>query len=262
MSDSDKKRIKSALLLLLIAVAAVAVGGVAFAAVAAAVLAAAALEWGDIAMKKPGRIITAAMTIGWAAVLLLSQQFVTDYPTILCLIAFLGLWLASVILDKVGQIWWLVAGSVYLAFAFAAFVWIRHFGGWQPTLWLLVTAAATDVASYVGGKRFGGRLLMPKISPKKTYSGAVSGAVAALLVGSLGALLLFGAPQHKLLFIGLSLPVGLAAILGDGFESFFKRQFLVKDSSNLIPGHGGVLDVVDSHLMASIFLAVVMSSYA
>lgn len=278
MTDSKEQRALSALFLLPIVAAAIAFGGAFFILATLAVLILAALEWGNIAMDKPGRLITPAMTMGWALVLLLAQQSVGKYPTILCLIAFLLFWATALIGNRGnrkqnsegtnkgngrgGAIWWLTAGSFYLAAAFAAFVWIRQVGGWQPTLWLVITVMATDIASYAGGRHFGGKLLMPKISPKKTYSGLVSGLAASLVVGSIAALLLFDAPQWKLVFVALSLPLGLAASLGDGFESFFKRQFLVKDSGDLIPGHGGVLDVVDSHLTAAVFLAIMISGYA
>lgn len=267
MANEDKARIHSALLLFPPFLAAIGFGGMIFIALAAVVLALATWEWGGIAMGRAGRTITTAIALGWGLIIILSQQFVGHYPTILCLIVFLGMWLAAVIGGKferskrVGSVWWMLAGAFYLSFACAAFVWLRNFGGWEITLWLILTVAATDVAAYVGGRHFGGGLLMPKISPKKTYSGLFSSLAAALTAGSVLALSLFDSLATKLLFVFLSLPVGLAANIGDGFESFFKRRFSVKDSGNLVPGHGGVLDLADSHFMAGIFLAVIMSGY-
>ena len=115
-------------------------------------------------------------------------------------------------------------------------------------LWLVLVVVAADVGAYFVGRRYGGRKLWPRVSPGKTWSGAVGGLLVAGLVGGL-----FG------LAVGWSLPGVLATSLalavasqfGDLLESAVKRHFGVKDASRLIPGHGGVMDRLDGLLGAT-----------
>ena len=126
--------------------------------------------------------------------------------------------------------------------------------GITPILWLVCVVVASDVAGYFAGRAFGGPKFWPAISPKKTWSGTVAGWVGAVLVG-LGFML---AGQGGLALVLLSPFVAFAGQMGDIAESWFKRRAGVKDSSNLIPGHGGFLDRFD----ALIFAAVVVGGIA
>lgn len=109
-----------------------------------------------------------------------------------------------------------------------------------------------DTAAYFGGKTFGKRPLAPKVSPNKTVAGAVSALLAAVLVAVVySRLVLPGAwALDWLPTLAFGLTVGLLAIIGDLVESALKRECGVKDSSNLLPGHGGMLDRLDSVLWA------------
>ncbi|MFK7875057.1 MAG: phosphatidate cytidylyltransferase [Paracoccaceae bacterium] len=122
--------------------------------------------------------------------------------------------------------------------------------GW--IMWLVAVVIASDVAGYFAGKMLGGPKFWPAISPKKTWSGTVAGWVGAAFVG-----LVFGLGSGmQMVLIGLSLGLAFAAQMGDISESAIKRRCGVKDSSNLIPGHGGVLDRFDGLIGASVaFLA-------
>ena len=126
--------------------------------------------------------------------------------------------------------------------------------GITPILWLVCVVVASDVAGYFAGRAFGGPKFWPAISPKKTWSGTIAGWVGAVLVG-LGFML---AGQGGLALVLLSPFVAFAGQMGDIAESWFKRRAGVKDSSNLIPGHGGFLDRFD----ALIFAAVVVGGIA
>ena len=119
----------------------------------------------------------------------------------------------------------------------------------------VLTVIASDTGQFYGGKAFGRRKLAPVISPKKTVEGAVSGFVAAALVlPVLGRFWLPGWPAWVLAVMGATLAA--AGIVGDLFESLLKRSAGVKDSSALIPGHGGVLDRIDALVFAGPLLYV------
>jgi phosphatidate cytidylyltransferase len=110
-------------------------------------------------------------------------------------------------------------------------------------LFLLVLIAAADVGAYFGGRALGKRKLAPRVSPNKTWEGLLSGMLASVAAALAGGLL-FREPLGRWLLV--CLVVALVSVVGDLVESMFKRQVGLKDSSGLLPGHGGVLDRVDS----------------
>ena len=111
----------------------------------------------------------------------------------------------------------------------------------------------TDIFGYFAGKSFGGPKFWPKISPKKTWSGTVAGWIGAALVGFV--FMLF--TDAGLWIIVISMVLSFAGQMGDIAESALKRRMGVKDSSTLIPGHGGLFDRFDALLGASLFLIIV-----
>lgn len=124
--------------------------------------------------------------------------------------------------------------------------------GLFPLIWLVAVVVISDVAGYFAGRALGGPKFWPAISPKKTWSGTVAGWVGAALFG-LG-LIVWGNGSFWML---PTFPLlAFAGQMGDILESWFKRRCGVKDSSNLIPGHGGVLDRFDALLTASVMLVV------
>lgn len=161
--------------------------------------------------------------------------------------------------NRLGDPIWYAIGVAYLGTAVLAFLWLRAdlFSGRAVILWLIAVVWATDVGAYVAGRSIGGPRLAPSISPGKTWAGLAGGALAAAMVGSAVALVM-GAAYLGL--IGLSRVALAAAVLavvaqaGDLFESHLKRRAGAKDSSNLIPGHGGVLDRIDGLLAAALAL--------
>lgn len=144
--------------------------------------------------------------------------------------------------------------SLYLGKVASYLIAIRLVGhsGYQGaayTLWLILVVALTDIVGMLAGLRFGRTPLAPRISPGKTWEGATTAFVAATAAGTLlGMVPQIGAPWY----VGLAFSAGvsIAAQLGDLVESALKRNAQVKDSGQLIIGHGGVLDRFDSYLLA------------
>jgi phosphatidate cytidylyltransferase len=115
--------------------------------------------------------------------------------------------------------------------------------GPELVIFALVLVAAADIGAYVAGRRFGRIHLAAFVSPNKTWEGVLGGLVAGSLVSLAGAAR-FELP--RLAFLGLCIAAVLLSVVGDLLESMFKRQNGVKDSGRLLPGHGGVLDRIDS----------------
>ena len=150
----------------------------------------------------------------------------------------------------------LASGVLYAGFPALALVFIRDQDqGLLFALWAMSSVWATDIGAYFAGRAIGGPKLAPTISPSKTWAGLGGGVLAALLVG----LLLY---QNLGLHIGFALacgPLAVLAQLGDLFESGLKRAAGVKDSGNLIPGHGGVLDRIDGLVPVSLAAALLVA---
>jgi phosphatidate cytidylyltransferase len=152
---------------------------------------------------------------------------------------------------------WAGIGVIYAVLPAIALQSLREsqtFGVWA-LVFLLAVVWSTDIAAFFAGRAIGGPRLIPRISPKKTWSGAAGGLCGALIAGGIvGFLANVPAVLPLLLLAGLTSVVCQA---GDLFESWIKRCFLVKDSGQLIPGHGGVMDRVDGLIAAALFLAIV-----
>lgn len=144
---------------------------------------------------------------------------------------------------------WL-AGLLYVGIPCFAVLWLRERPaiGREAVLVLLALVWATDTGAYFAGRAIGGPKLAPRLSPNKTWSGALGGIVTAVAVG-LGAAAFTGLAGIGTA-IWASAGLAVAAEAGDLIESTLKRRFGVKDMGRLIPGHGGVLDRLDSLLLA------------
>ncbi|MEL6464502.1 MAG: phosphatidate cytidylyltransferase [Pseudomonadota bacterium] len=126
---------------------------------------------------------------------------------------------------------------------------VRDFLGVNWMVWLVLVVVVTDVVGYFAGRLIGGPKFWPRVSPKKTWAGTVAGWIGAGIVGAAFAARLDASFQ----LVGVSVAVSMASQMGDIAESAMKRRMGVKDSSSLIPGHGGVLDRFDGMLGASVF---------
>ena len=152
--------------------------------------------------------------------------------------------------DAVGSSAAALATPVYLGLPIGALVAIRESAGPAVLFLLMLTIIASDIAQYYTGRTLGRRALAPRISPGKTVEGAVGGLVAAALVMAIVSR--WWLPVIPTMFaLVLGLAVGVLGIVGDLFESSLKRGAGLKDSSSLIPGHGGVLDRIDALLFAA-----------
>lgn len=159
---------------------------------------------------------------------------------------------------------WNPAGIVYAGLTGISLAAIRDddFSGLIAMLYMFAIVWGTDIAAYFTGRAIGGRKLAPSISPGKTWSGAIGGAVAAVICGSL--VVLSYMQSLTLWIVLLSLILSVLSQIGDLFESFMKRRYKVKDSSHLIPGHGGVMDRIDGLVFAcsgAFLLKIAFSSW-
>lgn len=147
---------------------------------------------------------------------------------------------------------WGAEGVLYGGLSLYSLLVIRNgTSGLQVTFFLMFVVWATDIFAYFTGRAFGGPKLWKRVSPKKTWSGALGGLICATIFGA-GFAALTGA-QNLLAWSVLAVVLSVVSQAGDLLESAIKRRFDVKDSSRLIPGHGGVMDRVDGLVAAAIF---------
>ncbi len=218
-------------------------------------------EWSKITA--PSQSLT-TINIGWLFVLLGAVAIVFGYDResmAICAVAAISLGaLGAVVNGKV----WASAGAVYSLAPAIALALIRDGQSGLILIFLLFAIVwATDIGAYFAGRSIGGPKLAPAISPKKTWSGFFGGLISAIIVALL-LLNYFG-------FLGVSMSIlvagtvaGILSVLsqlGDLFESWIKRRFDVKDSGQLIPGHGGIMDRVDGLVVAAVaFYGLLMIS--
>jgi phosphatidate cytidylyltransferase len=151
------------------------------------------------------------------------------------------------ILRDTAAAWFPIA---YIGLPLGALAAVRTTGGRGAVVLLMITIVISDSAQYYTGRALGRRPLAPSISPKKTLEGAIGGLVFGTLAFALGARLVFpGSSPWLVALVGAS--IAALGIVGDLFESLLKRSAGVKDSGTIIPGHGGVLDRIDSWLFAA-----------
>ncbi|MGR6862238.1 phosphatidate cytidylyltransferase [uncultured Aliivibrio sp.] len=177
----------------------------------------------------------------------------------------------------IGSIWWLIASGLVLTFPTSKKLWqnnlpLKHLFGWLtliPFLWsilllradsyvldsfygaklvllvcLLVWAA--DSGAYFAGKSFGKRKMSPAVSPNKTIEGLIGGIITAIIVGWVAADAFDIRFESTAAMLGIFIATIIISVLGDLVESMFKRASGIKDSGTIIPGHGGILDRIDS----------------
>jgi phosphatidate cytidylyltransferase len=154
---------------------------------------------------------------------------------------------------------WMMVGAIYIGIPLLALIWIRS--EWEYGLltvcWLLVLVWAADIGAYASGRLIGGPKMAPGISPNKTWAGLGGCVVASAIAGATTAHVAEFENIGLVKALLVSALVGLISQGGDLLESAIKRHFKVKDSSQLIPGHGGVLDRVDA-LLAAIAAAALL----
>jgi phosphatidate cytidylyltransferase len=254
-------RAASATVLIPAVLAAIWFGGWAFLLMIAAAIVLLSLEWGRMsAPRAPQRVAAAVGVVVMAAVsLTYVHLFVAAWA-----VAILGAALAAVAARRIGERPSDVAfGVLYIAGPCLALTWLRAMP--NPISWTILLFAVTwsaDIAAFAVGTLLKGPKLSPRLSPNKTWAGFSGGLVAAMLA----AMGVASAP-HATVKLGLvaaaliGLAGGLATMGGDLWESMLKRRFGVKDSGDIIPGHGGLLDRVDGLMFAVLAVAAARLIY-
>lgn len=152
-------------------------------------------------------------------------------------------------------------GSIYIGLPCAVFLWLRDRApeGLETILALFAIIWAADIFAYFCGKLVGGPKIASGLSPNKTYSGIVGGTLAGATAGYGCGVLFHADSSLHMSWLVIGALVAFTGLMGDLFESFLKRRFGVKDASKLIPGHGGVLDRIDSLMAATLLVGAALA---
>lgn len=237
-----RPRLISAIVMLAIGAVAIWLGGIAFAALVSIMCALMIWELCRITALQPSAIAVAVAALSAVCIMTALPFGGHPIPAALLVPA-----LALALTPRSNR---LVAVIYAVAIMVAGYglVQLRDFAGMGAIVWLVLVVIASDIMGYFAGRILGGPKFWPAVSPKKTWSGTVAGWFGAALVG-VGFVL---AGQGGWALVILSPLVAFAGQLGDIAESWIKRRAGVKDSSHLIPGHGGALDRFDSLIGAGI----------
>lgn len=246
-------RAASGLVLVAVALGTARVGGTVFVLVWLFAALAVAWEWQRL-IGAPA--LVARVALGSAALLLVAVRGREDQLEAVLVI--LGTAGALGLLAGEGRRLWAAAGMAYAGLLLFTTLVLRFSDpyGARSIVWLFATVWTTDTFAYFGGRLVGGPKLAPRISPSKTWSGTVTGLAAGALVGTLAAVRDLPEPPAYVPIFFVTLCAAVFSQAGDAFESAIKRHFGVKDSSRLIPGHGGVMDRLDGFIAAAAFAFV------
>ncbi|MDB9857189.1 phosphatidate cytidylyltransferase [Amylibacter sp.] len=240
-------RILSAVVLVLLGLGCMWVGGDAFGVLL--IVAAGLMAWETSRMHSDALIVHYAYGLVIAAVVLSAMFLSAFWSGVLVAIAIGAAFMGHHTRAPV------IYATVAIILACTTLFFLRNQFGFGWTLWLVVVVAASDIGGYFAGKMIGGPKILPAISPKKTWSGTLGGWALAGVVGFIAVQMGLGGYG----LIVLSVLMAIAAQIGDLLESLMKRKAGVKDSSNLIPGHGGLLDRFDGMMGAGVALGLVLA---
>jgi phosphatidate cytidylyltransferase len=255
-------RIFSALVMVAAALLTAYLGGLPFALFWLAAGIATMVEWTDMTRIEPRRPVQVILGLGLTALTLLFVLEAGLGPSFAIGLAVLVVGVVAV--RGAQNKLWAASGFVYASLIVLVPPIVREHPdlGILGLLWMFAVVWATDIAAYFTGRTFGGPKLYPAISPKKTWSGFIGGVAAAALAGVLVAWVghRYGAGLHFSLpgTIALAIVASIASQIGDLGESALKRHCQVKDSSHLIPGHGGVMDRIDGFWAVCLIVALVL----
>ena len=245
-------RVVSAAILAPLALAAAWVGGLPFALFWGLAAFGVWWEWCALVAVSAARLVmfTGVGALGLALALSATERYLAAIIVIV-----LGA-VATNVVAPAGRGVWVGAGMIYAGSLLVAPLILRHQAEWGfiAIVFLFGVVWATDIFAYYFGRLVGGPKLMPTVSPNKTWSGAIAGTCAAMMVGWTVAAVV--SPAHALYAALAGLVLSVASQGGDLFESAVKRRFGVKDASQLIPGHGGLMDRLDGFIVAATVAAV------
>ncbi|WP_343115541.1 phosphatidate cytidylyltransferase [Ostreiculturibacter nitratireducens] len=239
-------RLASGVILAGIGLGAIWAGGIWFAALA--LVCASVMVWELAAMQEPSRQ-TEAKALAVSGGVAMAAAFILPGPMALVPLLLPGA--VVLILPRCDRLIFAAYGSAILIASFGL-VWFREHHGMLWLGWLVAVIAATDISGYFAGRLIGGPKFWPRVSPKKTWAGIIAGWIGAAAVGY--AFLSFTTAGRDL--PSLSAALAFASQMGDVAESAIKRHVGVKDSSRLIPGHGGLMDRFDALLGGALFMLV------
>jgi len=210
-------------------------------------------EWVGLVAGRDYRMLV--LSCGGAIVLAAVLAW-TDHPVAAVLLMALGALAASIFVPRAQRLW-IVAGIGYAGTMMLAPVILRgqDVMGFIAIVLLFAIVWTTDVLAYFTGRAIGGPKLMPAVSPKKTWSGAIGGTIGA--VAAAIAVAVFFDGLNTVAIAGLAFVLSIVSQAGDLLESQIKRHFRAKDASQLIPGHGGAMDRLDGFWTAVIVAAAI-----
>lgn len=200
------------------------------------------------------------------AILIISYIF---QPLSKVLILFLGLVCTAIIVlldnNKSSRFhtWiWTNIGIIYIGFLLSYWTDLRNLpdGKWW-VFWTIGVIMSCDIAAYFSGKKWGKHHLAPEISPNKTWEGAISGTIIGIIIGTILSFI-FPIKLSLWLIIVLSFVISILAQIGDLLESTMKRGVGIKDTGNFFPGHGGVLDRIDSYMFTGAFIYLFLNFFS
>jgi phosphatidate cytidylyltransferase len=243
-------RVAAALVLAPLAIAAAYAGGWLWSALVTLAAVGLYLEWLTVV----GAAHEIRVTVSGSVALAIAGWYLAAGQTIVSLTA-LTLGLVVVALLSPQRRHWTAAGFLYAAAAQMASVLVRldQAHGFVALVFVLLVVWVSDIGGYVAGRGIGGPKLWPRVSPKKTWAGAVGGFAGSLVIAAGFAAFNFGKPLPLLVLAAI---LSVASQFGDLFESAVKRRFGVKDSSHIIPGHGGLMDRLDGYVAAIVLAAI------
>jgi len=246
-------RIAAALVLAPLAIALAYVGGWLWAGFVTLAAIGLYVEWLTVSAARDARSVVAGALMLFAAGWLEAARMPSGY-----VFASLALGVFAVALLAPRSRAWAVLGACYALAASMASISVRldPVFGFKALMFVLLVVWATDIGGYFAGRQIGGPKLWPRISPKKTWAGAIGGFAASLVVA--GGFAVLGA-EKPLPALAMGAVLSIVAQFGDLFESAVKRHFGVKDSGHIIPGHGGLMDRLDG-FVAAIVLAAILGS--
>jgi phosphatidate cytidylyltransferase len=202
------------------------------------------------------RIISSLVMVPIALVAIFQSQklFIFLAIVIAVLMSFEWAEMSSKMVDRKK---WRLIGFIYISIPLYCAVAIRILDS-EILFWMFTIIWATDIFAFFAGKSLGGPKLAPHISPNKTWSGLIGGVFASFIIGLISSLIF---PGSILFFIFISVFISIVEQLSDLLESKFKRIFGVKDSGDIIPGHGGVLDRLDGMIFVAPLVYLIITIF-
>lgn len=251
-------RVVVGVLLIVVALAALWAGGFGFGALVAVAVLLMFAEWAQMFRLPRGLRLAGLVVLAGSVMLTIIGQPLMAIAALATGAGILGLGARPYVQARAS---WVAIGLLYAGMPAIALIWLRGTQyGLALTLLTLVTVWATDIFAYFSGRAIGGPKLAPAISPNKTWAGLLGGMAGSALTIWLVYGLLDGRidvpPVPVLWLVALAPVLAVVAQAGDFYESWLKRRVGVKDSGNLLPGHGGILDRLDGLVPVAVVAAV------